>query len=135
MNAVKRPWEVFWRRRALRAADRWLLPLLEEYGDGLTHHAGGEANISAVELRLIEIAKIARGCSLLILHDSASYGRVRGVTEKGNQTWALAPGYAELPRFLNLERQALTTLGLEKRLPPPMELATILASKSEEEKS
>ncbi len=135
MNAGRKPWRTFWRRRALRTADRWLLPILEDYADSLTQHAGGEDNLSAVERHLIEIAETARGCALMILVDAARYGRVRIVSENGIQSWALAPGYSELPRFLNLERQALTTLGIEKRLPPPMELEAIASEYAQREPS
>jgi hypothetical protein len=130
LNAVREPWRIFWRRRALGASDRWLLPLLEDYADGLKQHRGGENNLTAVEQHLIEIAQTARGCALLILRDAAQYGRTRIVSEAGSQSWGLAPGYGELPRFLNLERQALTTLGLEKRLPPPVNLKDYLANRS-----
>jgi len=135
LNNVRRPWDVFWNRRALRSSDRWLLPLLEDYADGLTQHLGGDGNISEVERRLVELGRMARGCALLILHDAARYGRVRTVTEGGCQSWALAPGYAELPRFLSLERQVLNTLGLEKRLPKEIDLRGYLAQRTETQAS
>ncbi len=31
LNSAKHPWRSFWRRRALKPGDRWILPVLEHY--------------------------------------------------------------------------------------------------------
>jgi len=111
LNAVKRPWRVFWRRRAVGPADRWILPVTEDYAEGLVIQKGGEEGIQEGQRHLIEIAQTARGCVMLILAEAARKGFVV-TTEKG---WDLSPGVKELPKFLNLERSALSDLGVEER--------------------
>ncbi len=108
VNATKRPWSVFWRRRALRAEDRWILPILETYAAGL---GSDKPDLSEAERRMAEIAQTARGATMLILAEAARTGFVREV----DGTWDLTPGAKELARFLGVERQALKDLGLERR--------------------
>ncbi len=108
LNNVKRPWAVFWRRRALRAEDRWIIPILEGYSAGL---AADKPDLTEGENRMLQIAQTARGATMLILAEAARSGFVR----KMDGSWDLAPGAKELSRFLALERQALQTLGLERR--------------------
>ena len=74
LNGTRRPWAVFWKRRALRPEDRWVLPLLERYGAGLVDDKGGPDNMSAAELRMVELAQLARACSLLVLSTAANEG-------------------------------------------------------------
>ncbi len=108
VNATKRPWATFWRRRALHAGDKWILPILEGYSAGLT---ADRPDLTEGEKRMLEIAQTARGATMLILAEAARSGFVRKV----NGSWDLAPGAKELARFLNTERQALRDLGLERR--------------------
>ena len=108
LNATRHPWRTFWRRRALRAEDRWILPTLEAYSESL---ASDKPDLSETEKRMVEIAETARGASMLILAEAARRGFIRQV----DGSWDLAPGAKELARFLSLERQALQTLGLERR--------------------
>lgn len=111
LNNCKRPWAVFWRRRALRPQDKWVLLVLERYTEGLVADKGGEQNISAAEGRMVEIAQTARGATMLILAEAARKGFIRQ-TEQG---WDLHPGAKELARFLGIERQTLEGLGLARR--------------------
>ncbi len=111
LNAVKRPWRVFWRRRAVGPADRWILPALESYAEGLVNQKGGEDGVQDGQRHLIEIAQTARGCWMLILAEAGRKGFVID-TEKA---WDLSPGVKELPKFLGLERSALSDLGVEER--------------------
>jgi hypothetical protein len=109
LNGCKRPWRAFWRRRALRAEDRWILPVIDAYGPAL---ASDKANdMTEGERRMAEIAEMARGASMLILAECARSGFIRKV----DGTWDLAPGARELAKFLQVERGALQALGLERR--------------------
>ena len=117
LNASRHSWRSFWRRRALKASDKWVLPVIEGYASGL---ASDKPGLTEGETRMIEIAQIARGASMLILAECARSGfmcRVDG-------TWDLSPGSKELARFLSVERSALQTLGLERRARPLDDLAS-----------
>jgi hypothetical protein len=116
LNNARHPWRSFWRRRALKAEDRWILPTLEGYASGL---AADRPGLSAAEARLIEIGQIARGASMLILAEAARSGFI--VKEEGS--WNLAPGARELAKFLAIERASLQTLGLDRRAKPIQDLA------------
>lgn len=111
LNNCRRPWSAFWRRRALRPEDKWILPTLEGYASGL---ASDKPGLSEAEARLIEIAQISRGASMLILAEAARSGFI----QKENGSWNLAPGSKELAKFLSIERASLQTLGLERRTKP-----------------
>lgn len=114
LHATKRPWAVFWRRRALRREDRWILGILESYVGELVVDKGGAKAMTAGERRMAEIAQTARGATLLILAEAARRGFVRQV----DGSWDLAPGARELARFLGVEQRALVALGLERRRQP-----------------
>jgi hypothetical protein len=111
LNASKSPWRAFWRRRALKHQDRWVLPILESYSAGLVADKGGADNITAGERRMVEIAQVARGASLLILAEAAR----RGFVTQVDGSWDLAPGAKELAKFLNVERTAIIALGMGRR--------------------
>ncbi|MDC8450043.1 MAG: hypothetical protein LV473_17040 [Nitrospira sp.] len=111
LHAAKYPWRTFWRRRALKAEDRWILPVLETYASALELD---KPNLTAGEARMIEIAQTARGATMLILAEAARSGLV----VKGEDGWDLAPGAKELSRFLGIERASLQTLGLGRRAKP-----------------
>ena len=119
LNARSHSWGVFWRRRALKAADRWILPVIENYASGL---ASDKPGLTQAEARLIEIGQIARGASMLILAEAARSGFVC----KEDGSWNLAPGARELAKFLNTERASLQALGLERRVKPALSLADYL---------
>ncbi len=116
LNAVRNPWEVFWRRRALRPGDRWCLRIVAEHSAALK---ADKPNATGAELRLIEIAATARGCAALIL---ASARGERDIL-----------GFDTLCRFLSLERQTLKDLGLQRRAKPVPALETYLAQKAKGE--
>ncbi len=109
LNNCKRPWEVFWRRRALRAEDRWILKVLGTYVVGLVADKPDPSN---AKVRLMEIAQIARGATMLILNETARGGFI--IPAKNGVGWDLHPGAKDLPRFLQVERQALKDLGVER---------------------
>ena len=111
LNNCKRTGLAFWRRRALKAEDRWILPRLERYSAGLTSDKPG---LTEAEARLIEIGQISRGASMLILAEAARSGFI----VRADGTWDLAPGAKELARFLAIERASLQTLGLGRRSKP-----------------
>ncbi len=116
LNNCRRPWRAFWRRRALKMEDRWILPTLEGYAAGL---ASDKPGLSEAESRLIEVAQISRGASMLILAEAARSGFVRKV----DGSWDLSPGAKELGKFLSVERASLQTLGLGRRAKPVRDLA------------
>lgn len=116
LNGSRYPWRSFWRRRALKASDKWILPVIESYASGLANDKPG---LTEAEARLIEIGQISRGASMLILAEAARSGFI----VKADGTWDLAPGAKELARFLSVERHALQTLGLERRAKPINDLA------------
>ena len=124
LNAARYPWRTFWRRRALKAEDRWILPTLEGYAAGL---AGDKPGLSEAEARLIEVAQISRGASMLILAEAARSGFI----EKENGSWNLAPGARELAKFLSIERASLQTLGLDRRAKPVQDLAKQIQAAAE----
>jgi hypothetical protein len=124
LNASRHPWRSFWKRRALRASDRWILPTLEQYSAGLS---SDKPNLSEAEARVIEIAQTARGATMLILAEAARSGFI----VNGEHGWDLAPGAKELAKFLSVERNCLRTLGLERRAKPLPALADYLDSKKD----
>lgn len=119
LNARSHSWSVFWRRRALRASDRWILPVIESYASGL---ASDKPGLTEAEARLIEIGQISRGATMLILAECARSGFI----EKTDGSWNLAPGARELAKFLSIERASLQTLGLERRAKPAVSLMDYL---------
>lgn len=123
LNAARHPWRSFWRRRALRAADKWVLPVIEQYASGL---AADKPGLTEAEARLIEIGQISRGATMLILAEAARSGFI----VKENGSWDLSPGAKELGKFLSIERASLQTLGLGRRAKPVGgTLAELLAAK------
>ena len=108
LNHVKHPWKTFWRRRALKAEDRWVLPRIESYAAGLEMD---KPDLSNAEARMIEIAQTARGATMLILSEAARSGFI----VKKDGSWDLAPGAKDLSRFLMVEKACLKDLGLDRR--------------------
>jgi hypothetical protein len=74
MNGAKHGWRSYWRRRALRKQDRWILPLLRDYRESLIADRGGPDNVTAAELSMIELAQVARGCTLLLMAEVSRDG-------------------------------------------------------------
>lgn len=94
LNAVRNPWTSYWRRRALRPDDRWVLRLVEDYVPSLVADKGGDTEVSFGQRKVMELAGVARVC------------------------WALAMAAGNLEmvaRFVGAERAALADLGLERR--------------------
>ena len=130
MNNARHPWRVFWKRRALRPEDRWVLKLVENYEASIEEDRG--RNLSFAEVRVVEIAKTARVCQLLALAAFAENGIMlesvtttnspqhgETVTRRGD---VLSPAFKELPKFLKLELDALRAIGLEKAEREPLSL-------------
>jgi hypothetical protein len=111
LNNVQHPWRSFWARKALRQEDKWILPFLNRYADGLIADAGGE-DISSGRKHVIEIAQMSRGCSMLVLKELKEKGFVI-TTPDG---WDMHPGLKELSRFTATELTALRMLGLERKV-------------------
>ena len=94
INGSRNPWSTFWRRRLAKDEFRWVFPIVEAYRSEIIADKGGWDGITAMEKRMAEIAGTARGCWQLALSE-------------GN--------LGEARRFLTIERQALTALGLDRR--------------------
>ncbi len=94
VSAVRNPWNTYWRRRALRHCDRWVLRLLDDYVPNLVADKGGEDNVSFAEHKVMEIAAVACACRALAM----SY-----------------QSYTDVARFLVIEMKALSDLGLKRR--------------------
>jgi hypothetical protein len=109
LNAAHYPWQTFWRRRALRPEDRWALVLVRDYVDDLVADKGGDANVSAAERHVMELAAVSRVCWALAL------------TAKNMEAVA---------RFVAQERAALDSIGLERRAKPAQSLDAYLAAKA-----
>ena len=77
LNATRMPWRVFWRRRALRREDRWILPVLEGYAHGLEADKPG---LTEAERRLTTIvaADIAGFSSLVGADEEGTLAAQRG---------------------------------------------------------
>ena len=97
LHAAKHPWRSFWRRRALRPADRWILLVLEGYALALSSDKSG---MTETETLMTQNAQTARGAAMLILAGAAR----SGLTRQTGATWDLAPGAKELAKFLTAER-------------------------------
>lgn len=129
LHNSRHPWRSFWRRRALRAEDRWILPSLESYSTAL---ASDKPGLTEAEARLIEVSQTARGAMMLILAEAARSGFIR----RKDGTWDLSPGAKELAKFLAVERSCLQTLGLQRRVKPVGgTLAELLSQRPEEQAS
>jgi hypothetical protein len=121
LNNVQNPWRSFWARKALRQEDKWILPALRRYIDEAIEDAGGD-DISSGKKRTLEIAQMARGCSMLILKEV----KEKGFTITTPDGWDMHPGLRELSRFLTLELTARRKVGLERIKRPPKSLNDIL---------
>jgi hypothetical protein len=126
LNSVKKPWEVFFRRRALRPEDRWIAPIVSRYGTDLIADQGGADDISTARRGLVEIIQLNRGAAMLVLAEAARSGFIVE-TDDG---WDLAPGAKELGKFLGNELRALVALGLERRQRDALDLKTYLANRT-----
>ncbi len=99
------------KRRALPVNKQHVARFVESYKAGLLASKGGAAGATEVERALIENASRAFGACMLVLEEAAARGFVRPL----DSTWDLAPGFGRLVAFLNAERMALATLGVERR--------------------
>ena len=122
LNNVQNPWRSFWARKALRPEDKWILPALRRYIDEAIEDAGGD-DISSGKKRTLEIAQMARGCTMLIFKEV----KEKGFTITTADGWDMHPGLKELSRFLTLELTARRNVGLE-RIKAPISLNEILAN-------
>ena len=139
LNASRNAWRAFWQRRALRPADRWVLPLLSDYSAALVTDRGGPDAMTAGERSMIELATLARGCTMLVLAQAAAGGGIvggrRSATIKGaDSTRSLAdPDLAgHLVRFMQVERSALQAIGMERRARPVKSLREVLMEAARE---
>jgi hypothetical protein len=122
LNQTRHAWAVYWRKRALRPEDRWIASLLGDYAAGLVSDRGGPEGVTATEARMVELAALARGCTMLVLAEAAKRG---GLIPAGK-----GPDLpAALARFATVEARCLLGLGLERRAKPVPALQEYLAER------
>ncbi len=126
LNNVRYAHRAWWRRKALRKEDKWIVPSIERYIQGLR---SDKPDASEAEQRLMEVSQISRGATMLILAEAARNGFI----VKDGTSWDLSPGAKDLPKFLSIERQALQTLGLERRAKAVPVLSEYIDSKKQTE--
>ena len=108
LNGSRHPWRSFWKRRALRPADRWIAVEAARYRDGLLRD---RPDPTEAESRAIELASEAKACRLLIWRSIQE----TGFTEQRDGGLRLVPAAEALPKFIGAELGALKLLGLERR--------------------
>jgi hypothetical protein len=137
LATVKHPWRSFWKRRALREEDRWILPLLGDYQAALVADRGGESGATAAELRLIELAALARGCEMLILAAAAVRGGLTAdmSAPRAGQGASVRKQdlLSALSKFMTTEQRALLGLGLERKVKPIGSYASALLMRDAQE--
>lgn len=108
LNASRHPWRAFWKRRALKPADRWIAVEAMRYLEGLLRD---RPDPTEAERRAIELASEAKACRMLIW----AALRTQGFTEPHKDGLRLVPAADALPKFIGAELGALKLLGLERR--------------------
>ena len=73
LNGAVHPWRAFWKRRALRPEDRWVMSLVENYERGIEEDRG--RSLSFAEQRVTGDREGGAGVPV------ASDGRVRGARD------------------------------------------------------
>lgn len=114
-NASRYGWRVLLRRALIRETDTWVRRPMESYASSLL---SDKPEATAGEQHVIEVATVAKACTLLILHELKQSGftcKIGGVLE-------LTPAARELSRFLTVELSALKLLELERRTRAPITL-------------
>jgi hypothetical protein len=111
-NGVRHPWRLVIRRGGLPAEYRTTLqPYLTRYGDELARDKGSRDNLTAAKRGLIDIIQASRAAWMIALIEAGKRGFIRDITAgtAGKASWDLAPGFKEASRYMQLERQALST--------------------------
>jgi len=116
LNGCKYPWRTLWRRGLglLRPEDEWLRPLLADYSASLVADRGGPEAMTAGEARMIELATLSRGCTMLVLAEAAKAGgivakrRSASIVQSATVTQRFADPdlAAALARFMQVESAA-----------------------------
>lgn len=84
---------------------------VEKEAQALIRDKGGESNMTAAELSLVQNWKTARVAICLILNELVQ----RGIVVQRKDGWDIAPALKSLGPFLAAEKNALLALGLERR--------------------
>ncbi len=101
-----------------------VIALADKEADLLISDKGGLDNMSGGEQLLVNVWRVARQCTLLILHELIERGAVT-VSEDGRE-WDLQPGLKTLQKFLSEQRSTLMSLGLARRAKNITDPATFL---------
>jgi len=128
LNSAKNPWRSFWRRRALRPEDRFVLSVVDRLAEFLINDKGGPQNMTAAEVVLVQNIQIARACAMLCMQ---AIGEEGGFRLNADGQREATPGMRELPRFLSAERQAIQALGTSRRAAPALNLNDYLKQRSQ----
>jgi hypothetical protein len=103
----------------------WVRRPLAMYTAGLLED---KPNATHGERNMIAVAATAQGCTLLIMNEL----KQKGFTCLIHGRVELVPAARELSRFLSVERSALQTLGLVRRLKPALSLQDYQKAKAQE---
>lgn len=109
LNASKHSWRALWRRSLVRQEDSWVRQPVEKYISALLRD---KPNPTAGEASMIEVAALARGCSLLIMGELKKTGMTRMV----DGVVMLSPAASDLNAFMGTELKALKAVGLGRRV-------------------
>lgn len=122
INNCKHHHRTYLKRGVVSKKYEWILPFLKRYSEALLRD---KPDATEAERRLVNVGETAYGVRLMILQEA----KENGFIVKQGDTWDLSPGVKDLPRFLGIERQALHTLGLERRAKAVPVLADYLEAK------
>lgn len=122
INNCKHPHRTYLKRGVVSQKYAWILPFLKRYSDALLRD---KPDATEAERRLVNVGETAYGVRMMILEEA----KQNGFIVKQGDTWDLSPGVKDLPRFLAIERQALQTLGLERRAKAVPVLADYIEAK------
>jgi hypothetical protein len=128
LSACRSPWRSFWKRRALRPDDAYILPLVDSLAAGLISDLGGPDAITAAQAVLIRNLQTAQACALLCMSRIGTDGPFR-ISQTGETV--SHPALKEIGRFLGEIRQSATALGLERKTRDVTNLADYLKARDE----
>ncbi|MDA2926325.1 hypothetical protein MYX78_03665 [Acidobacteria bacterium AH-259-G07] len=104
-----------------------IVQLADMEANDLAADKGGLKFMTAGERAMLSNWKLARQCTLIILHELVE----RGAIQEKDGVWDLQPGLARLGPFLGQERAALQALGLQRKERNITTLSQILSEESE----
>jgi hypothetical protein len=128
LSASRSPWRSFWKGRALKPEDAYILPMVEGMANGLVADLGGADQITSAQALLIRNLQTAQACALLCMARIGSEGPFR-ISQTGETV--SHPALKEIGRFLGEIRQSATALGLERKTRDVTNLSDYLKAREE----